>query len=185
MRPLKKPPTLERKTFAVSRLAEFASAPELTKQIGHPLEHWPAVIFKEIVDNAIDAAEEKGEAPVVVVSVDEESITVQDAGPGIAPAVVKSLIDYTRRTSSRAHYVSPSRGQQGNALQSIIPMGYALAGEGETVVESRRGVRHRIAFTADPVRQIPRVEHKKESSTVKIGAWVTVGWPDRTSTSAQ
>ena len=72
MRPLKKPPTLERKTFAVSRLAEFASAPELTKQIGHPLEHWPAVIFKEIVDNAIDAAEEKGEAPVVVVSVDEE-----------------------------------------------------------------------------------------------------------------
>ena len=55
--------TFERKTFSISRLAEFVSESELVKQIGHPVADWPLVIVKELVDNALDEAEEAGVAP--------------------------------------------------------------------------------------------------------------------------
>ena len=119
--------TLARKTFRVSRLAEFASVAELIKTTGHPVSDWPLVIVKELADNALDAAEEAGKAPSIEIVVGDDSITVADQGPGIAPDTVASLVDYSVRTSSRAAYVSPTRGAQGNALQSIIPMGFALA----------------------------------------------------------
>ena len=38
--------TFERKTFTVSRLAEFVSESELVKQIGHPVADWPLVIVE-------------------------------------------------------------------------------------------------------------------------------------------
>ena len=52
--------TFERKTFSVSRLAEFATLDELTKQTGQPPENWVLVVVKELVDNALDEAERAG-----------------------------------------------------------------------------------------------------------------------------
>jgi hypothetical protein len=121
------PHTLARKTFRVSRLAEFASVAGLIKTTGHPVSDWPLVIIKELADNALDAAEEAGMAPAIEIVVTDDSITVADKGPGMPAETVASLVDYAVRTSSRAAYVSPTRGAQGNALQSIIPMGFALA----------------------------------------------------------
>ena len=62
--------TLARKTFTISRLAEFVSESELVKQIGHPVEDWVLVILKEAVDNALDEAEEAGVPPVIEIVVD-------------------------------------------------------------------------------------------------------------------
>jgi DNA topoisomerase VI subunit B len=170
-------PNLARKAFTTSRLAEFASVSELIRQTGQPAENWPLVIVKELIDNALDAAEEANMVPVVEVAVDENSITVTDQGPGIAPATVASLIDYTSRTSSRAALVSPARGAQGNALQTILAMPFALDGRrGKVLIESQ-GVVHDISFTIDPVRQIPIVNRATGPSAVKIGARVTVDWP--------
>jgi hypothetical protein len=50
-------PRLKRETFETSRLLDFCSERELTKQIGHDADHWPLVILKELTDNALDAAE--------------------------------------------------------------------------------------------------------------------------------
>jgi DNA topoisomerase VI subunit B len=172
---------LARKAFRTSRLSEFASEAELVKQTGHDVEDWPLVVVKELADNALDAAEEAGTAPSIEVIVDKDSITVADNGSGMPEETIASIADYVTRTSSRAAYVSPTRGAQGNALQSIIPMGFALDGErGETVIESR-GVAHRIAFTVNPVRQTPRVDHERSPSSVKTGTRVTVRWPDSAS----
>jgi hypothetical protein len=147
--------TFERKVFRTSRLADFASIPELIKQTGQPPENWPLVILKELIDNALDEAEEADIAPEIEVVVGDNSITVADNGRGMRPAVVKSLLDYAVTTSSRAAYVSPSRGQQGNALQSILPMGFALAPDhaedSEVRIESQ-GKAHLIRFAVDPVR---------------------------------
>ena len=44
--------SLARKTFTVSRLAEFASKGELAKLVGHGEGRWPLVILKELADNA-------------------------------------------------------------------------------------------------------------------------------------
>jgi DNA topoisomerase VI subunit B len=143
-------PSLARKTFTISRLAEFASTAELVKATGHPVARWPLVIVKELIDNAIDAAEGANVAPVVEVAVKGDgSIVVVDGGPGMPPELVANLVDYSKRTSSRAAYVSATRGAQGNAMQTLIAMPFALDGSsGETLIESC-GVRHRIIFTVD------------------------------------
>ena len=64
--------TFERKTFSISRLAEFVSESELVKQIGHPVRDWPLVIVKELVDNALDEAEEAGRPPTIQIHVAPE-----------------------------------------------------------------------------------------------------------------
>ena len=42
-----KPATLTRATFKTSRLLDFCSLKELSKQIGHSTDYWPLVILKE------------------------------------------------------------------------------------------------------------------------------------------
>jgi DNA topoisomerase VI subunit B len=173
------PPTFARKTFRTSRLAEFASKSELIKLTGHAEVDWPLVVLKELVDNGLDDAEEHGIAPEIEISVEGNAITVADHGSGIDSDTVTALVDYTTRVSSREAYVSPTRGAQGNAYQTILAMGYALDGErGETVLESQ-GVAHRIVFDADPVRRVPRIAHERGPSVVKNGVKTTVHWPDR------
>jgi DNA gyrase/topoisomerase IV subunit B len=51
------------------------------------------VILKELVDNAIDAAEEAGIPPVVAVTVDRTGIMVEDNGPGIPANVVARITE--------------------------------------------------------------------------------------------
>ena len=110
------PNTLQRTVFSTSRLAEFCSKDELCGRPGTTslTGRWSSL--KELVDNALDAAEEAGIAPVIKVTFDDTGITVTDNGPGIAPDAVASILDYSNRTSSREAYVSPTRGAQGNAL---------------------------------------------------------------------
>jgi hypothetical protein len=178
---------LQRKAFTISRLAEFVSESELVKQIGHPVADWPLVILKEGVDNALDEAEEAGVAPDIEIAVSAiagrpGSISIRDSGRGIPAETVEKLIDYSARTSSRAAYASPTRGAQGNALQTIIAMPYALRREDcETLVVESRDIEHRIAFAIDPIRQTPKPVIERRPSPVKNGARVTVLWPDSAS----
>jgi DNA topoisomerase VI subunit B len=175
-------PLLTRVAFKTSRLLDFVGRRELTAQIGNGPDWWPLVVLKELLDNALDAAEEAELAPEVVVEVSTEpseaQITIVDNGPGIPAETIDDILDYSTRTSSRRAYCSPTRGAQGNALKTIISMPYALSGTcGETLIESR-GVVHRLTFRADAVRQEPRLEHRQESTIVKTGTSITVCWPD-------
>jgi hypothetical protein len=168
---------LQRKTFSASRLDEYASIDGLTKLTGQPVENWLLVIAKECIDNAADNAENAGVAPVISVTIGSDGIAVEDNGSGIPVATVKALTNYSVRTSSNAAYVSPTRGQQGNALQSILPMGFALDGNaGETVIESH-GRAHAVRFSVDAVRRTPVVSIETSASEVKIGTRVTARWP--------
>jgi DNA topoisomerase VI subunit B len=56
---------LTRHVFKTSRLAEYCSRKELVNQTGHAVEEWPLVVLKELLDNALDACEEAGTAPVI------------------------------------------------------------------------------------------------------------------------
>jgi hypothetical protein len=62
-------PSLQRETFATSRLLDSCSERELVKQIGNAVDQWPLVIFKELTDKALDAYEEgaDGKATLAVV----------------------------------------------------------------------------------------------------------------------
>jgi Histidine kinase-, DNA gyrase B-, and HSP90-like ATPase len=170
--------TFERKVFRASRLADFASIPELIKQTGQPPENWPLVILKELIDNALDEAEAAGIAPEIEVTVGEMEFTVTDRGRGMKSALVKALTDYASRSSSKAAYASPTRGAQGNAMQIVLALGYALAPEGDSrVVIESQGVKHTIRFRVDPVRQTPVVDYEKDRSAVKTGTRINVQWP--------
>jgi DNA topoisomerase VI subunit B len=169
---------LNRTTLRTSRLLDFASEKDLVAQTGHQTNVWPIVILKELVDNAIDAAEEAEIAPRIKVTVDRAGITVEDNGPGIPPDVVEDILDFSVRVSSREAYVSPTRGAQGNALKTIVAMPFALQGEHGRVEIEARGLHHTINFSVDRIRQQPVVDHNVGASDVTNGTRVRVLWPD-------
>jgi DNA topoisomerase VI subunit B len=153
-----------RETFRTSRLLEFCSQRELVAQTGHSVGDWPLVVIKELTDNALDIAEERGIAPVIEIEISTQrgEIVIRDNGPGIPSETTDGILDYTIRVSSREAYVSPTRGAQGNALKTIIAMPFALDGVvGETLIEAQ-GIAHLIRFAVDPIRQEPRISCNRQ-----------------------
>lgn len=173
-------PQLKRTTFTTSRLLDFCSYKELQAQTGHAAGEWPLVIVKEAFDNALDACEEAGIPPEISVRVDETGISIADNGPGLPARTIKSILDFSSRTSSREAYVSPTRGAQGNALKTIVAMPFVLSDTKQRgVVEiEAQGKRHRITFAVDQIRQEPAIGHAIEPSSRKKGTQLIVHWPD-------
>ena len=141
------------------------------------------------------SCERAGVAPAITVTTDEDRITVQDNGDGIDPDIVARVVNYAAKTSSNAMYVSPTRGQQGNAFQTLLAMEYAVTGlPSETIIESR-GVRHLITFFVDAVlaragdhpsggRQFQRHQDRAfqlsgEASAPKASTTITIYGPTR------
>ena len=170
---------LERATFETSRELEYFSEKELCAQIGHDTEFWPVAILRELIDNALDAAELAGVLPVIEITTTDDSITVADNGPGIPETTIKRSLDYMVRVSNKAYYVSPTRGQMGNALKVIYATPFVATGGG-TVEISAHGTRHRIEVTLDRIAQRPRITHETESTDVKTGTVVKIAWSDLT-----
>jgi DNA topoisomerase VI subunit B len=167
---------------------EFCSESELQNQTGHGGFDWPLVVAKELIDNALDACEEAEVAPEITVSVDRDAdsgrhiIVIEDNAGGIDGETIESVLDYTVRVSSREAYVSPTRGAQGNALKTILAMGYVLDrkiggdGLGVTVIESR-GLSHRIEFRVDHINNQPRIVRTAAPSPLEVGTRFTIAWP--------
>jgi hypothetical protein len=182
----KSEPKLTRVAFKVSRLMEFCSERELQNQTGHALYDWPLVVGKEVVDNALDACEEAEVAPDITVIVDPGTIIIQDNAGGIDTNTIESILDYTIRVSSREAYVSPTRGAQGNALKTILAMGYVLDRKigsdadaaGITIIETR-GTKHQIEFRVDHINNQPKIIHITAESPVKVGTKLTIKWPPK------
>jgi DNA topoisomerase VI subunit B len=161
---------------------EFCTRRELVNQTGHDVYDWPLVVAKELIDNAIDDAEEAETAPVISIAVDGTKIVIEDEGSGIPAKTIDAVLDYSIRVSSREAYASPTRGAQGNALKTILPMSYVLDGHkgeeasGETIIEAH-GVAHHIVFEVDHIRQTPKITHTTQTSTVVRGTRITVELP--------
>ena len=173
---------LTRVPFHVSRLIEFCTRRELVNQTGHDVWEWPLVVVKELIDNSLDACEEAGITPIISVEVKDDKIIIIDNGPGIPASVINGVLDYSIRVSSREAYCSPTRGAQGNALKTILPMGYVLdeqSGENAsavTIIEAH-GIAHRIRFSVDHILQEPKIGCLTRSSLVTKGTKITVTLP--------
>jgi DNA topoisomerase VI subunit B len=161
---------------------EFCTRRELVNQTGHDVTEWPLAVIKECLDNALDHTEEVGIAPVISIDVMGDKIVIEDNGHGIPAKVIDGVLDYSVRVSSREAYCSPTRGQQGNALKTILPMAYVLnehLGEdasGTTFIESR-GIAHRIEFAVYHIRQEPLIARTTERSFITSGTRITVTLP--------
>jgi DNA topoisomerase VI subunit B len=169
---------LHRSAFTTSRLLEFFSEKELAMQIGHPPPLWPLALLKELIDNALDAAESAGIGPAVRVTVEPDSLTVQDNGPGLPAGVLERSLDYTVRVSDKAHYVSPTRGQLGNALKCVWAAPFVADGGRGRVEVVTGGRRHVVTVTLDRIAQKPHLHHEVGGDgVVKSGTLVRLHWP--------
>jgi DNA topoisomerase 6 subunit A-like protein/histidine kinase/DNA gyrase B/HSP90-like ATPase len=172
-------PVANRQVFSTSRAAEFLELRALQSQTGQPVDRFGGVILKELLDNALDAAESAGVVPDIEVAFlvvdDLMFITVADNGPGLPAEVIERILDFNVTVSDKAAYRSPTRGMQGNAFKTIIGIPYAL-GIDEPVVIDACGTRHSIAASIDPASNVV-IRHDRETGIRTVGTSVTVPLP--------
>jgi DNA topoisomerase VI subunit B len=169
--------TLDRTTFATSRLLEFFTETELAMQIGHDCSLWPAAMLKELIDNGLDACEEVGVTPQIRVAIEENALEVEDNGPGLPADTLRRSLEYDVRVSDKAHYVSPTRGRLGNALKCVWAAPYVVDGQHGRVEVACYGKLYRVDVTLDAIEQQPKISLVEESSVVKTGTFFRVSWP--------
>jgi Histidine kinase-, DNA gyrase B-, and HSP90-like ATPase len=171
--------TLTRTHFSIGRAAEYFDAKELAAQTGRPRHEFAAVVLKELVDNALDAAETAGVAPEIgiTVAVDDSELTiaVADNGSGLAPETLIRILDFDTRTSDKNRYRSPTRGAQGNALKTVVGIPTALGSTEPIVIESC-GTRHTIRPKLDLAGNVD-VGHAQDDGGPTVGTSVTVTLP--------
>lgn len=174
---------LDRTMFQVNRDLEFFSEKELQMQIGHGQRSWPVALAKELIDNALDALDsldgEQPRQPQVMVQVLPDALVVQDNGPGMPVATLQRSLDYRVRVSDKVHYVSPTRGQMGNALKCVWAAPFVMDGEYGCVEITTGGQVYQVEVTLDRIAQQPRLEMTTSlDGLVKNGTLVKMHWPD-------
>lgn len=164
--------------FRMERAMEFFSLKELSQQIGCGPDGWPLALLKELLDNALDACEAGGIAPVIEVTANERILIVADNSPGIPLDTVKGSLDYHVRVSDKAKRVAPTRGALGNALKCVWAAPFVLDGKRGLVEIATAAFTASVAVSLDQIRQVPRLELTESAPTVKTGTRVTVHWPE-------
>ena len=113
--------------------ALFATLQGLQMQSGVPIHHLRRLALKEMVDNALDAADAAGRpGQVRLEQVGDNAYVVADHGVGMAgtPAEIASLFSLGRVMISSKFWRLPSRGCLGNGLRIIVG---TLAATGGTI----------------------------------------------------
>jgi hypothetical protein len=168
-----------RETVTSSRVMEFFTEVQLAKVIGLGKSRWAAALLVELVANGLDCIETSaasGAGPEIVVQALTDRFSVQDNGLGIPWDVVERSMDYTTLTSDKAHYVSPTRGQQGNALKTAWAGPLVLSGDqrqGTFEVEAH-GQRRTYTATLNLIEQRPHFWYDFSPSVVKNGTKITL-----------
>jgi hypothetical protein len=170
---------LERTMFEESRSKEYFDIRELQTMTGQPVGQFAAVILKEVIDNGLDAAEKMRVPPEIRIRVRQVRrslhIAVQDNGDGITAATLKRILNFSTRTSDKAHYRSPTRGAQGNAAKTIIGIPYALGSRKPVVIEAH-GERHFLRPKIDPSGEV-LIEHAPADMPLRPGSRFLVAVP--------
>ena len=172
---------LDRVLAVTPRAAEYFSTKELQAQTGQPASNFASVVLKELIDNALDAAESAGVAPEIEITANHDGehifLTVSDNGPGLPAETLDRTLDFNVRASTNSHYRAPTRGLQGNALKTVFGIVHAMGGRHPVIIEAH-GIRHSINVWLDPAGHV-RIERAQEKGGVTTGTRITVAMPER------
>lgn len=123
---------------------------------------------KEAVDNSLDACEEAGILPEVIVELTPTSdktfrMSVEDNGPGIVEAQVGKVFGKLLY-GSKFHKLSQSRGQQGIGISAAGMYGQLTTGKPVRIISrtSRRKAAMEFSLTIDTLRNRPEI-HSSEA----------------------
>jgi DNA topoisomerase-6 subunit B len=120
---------------------------------------------KEAVDNSLDACEEAGILPEILVTLEEVNkkrniykLTVEDNGPGIVRKQIPNVFGRLLY-GSRFHAIRQSRGQQGIGISAVVMYAQLTTGRA-TMVQSKTGPKrapHEIELKLDTKHNRPDV----------------------------
>ena len=156
---------LKRTTFETSRELEYFTEKEIEMQIGYGKEWWPIALIKELIDNGLDACETADIPPQIEVEIGKDWFSVRDNGPGLPTRLIKKSLNYMKRVSDKTFYVSPSRGQMGNALKVVWAAPYIENGEKGEIEVWTKGKYHKITVTLLIHMAKPRFEYVDRGKT--------------------
>ena len=131
--------------------------------------------IKEAVDNSLDACEEAGILPDILVEVEQLAedrfrVAVQDNGPGIVKAQVPRIFGQLLY-GSKFHRLRQSRGQQGIGISAAGMYGQITTGR-PVVITSRISPQkpaHRFEIQIDTRKNAPVVVNDRETDWDGIG----------------
>lgn len=123
--------------------------------------------IKEAVDNSLDACEEGGILPDLVVEIhqieeDRFRVVIQDNGPGIVKAQIPNIFGKLLY-GSKFHSRRQSRGQQGIGISAAGLYGQMTTGKGPTIVsKTKRGKAHEFQIQMDSTKNKPVITKDEE-----------------------
>ncbi|MBT3339660.1 MAG: DNA topoisomerase VI subunit B [Planctomycetes bacterium] len=124
--------------------------------------------IKEAVDNSLDACEEAGILPDLVVEIhqleqdDRFRVVVQDNGPGIVRAQIPNIFGKLLY-GSKFHSRRQSRGQQGIGISAAGLYGQMTTGKGPHIISKTiRGKAHHFAIQMDSTKNKPLITKDDE-----------------------
>ena len=118
---------IEKEITKTSMLVNYFTEDGLIKNIGISKEYWDFVIFKELVDNALDAIEPVADKNVYInIDTKDKRLQIFDNGKGISIETINDIYDFSYFVSKNRDYITPSRGKQGNGLKTIISICYLM-----------------------------------------------------------
>ena len=122
---------------------------------------------KEAVDNSLDACEEAGIPPDVLVELHELAenryrMVVEDNGPGILPEQVGKVFGKLLY-GSKFHKLSQSRGQQGIGISAAGMYGMLTTGKPMKIVSKpgKRAKAHEFLLSIDTTKNKPDIHEQK------------------------
>ena len=118
---------IEKEITKTSMLVNYFTEDGLIKNTGISKEYWDFVIFKELVDNALDAIEPVADKNVYInIDTKDKRLQIFDNGKGISIETINDIYDFSYFVSKNRDYITPSRGKQGNGLKTIISICYLM-----------------------------------------------------------
>lgn len=170
-----------RTALSTSRQMAFFQTQSYLKRVSVGYLSLPTEILTQIVANGLDAAETvEGHVPAIRCVIQGDTFTVEDNGPGLSEDILFKSLDYGQSTSTNAKYISLTRGQQGQAIQTIWPAAFNYndnVGSFPVGVEVGE-TRYEVSFNIDQLTNSAIFETPKTQIASRKGTLFCVRWPD-------